>query len=421
MMQIIRQILLTWLLTFGVVSAQTDIHDLVAEALAKNPGLEAVRERVEATRETVSQAGALPDPQLNLGLMNLPVNSFAFDQEPMTSKMIGVMQLFPFPGKLGLKKEIANLQVRQKELQLREAENQLRSAVIRAYFDLYFIDRALETVDKNKELVGQLLEVAQTQYVTGKGLQQDVLRAQVELTRLEDDRLMWQQKRQAMVAQINSLLDRPSTESFAMIPDVYEDLVAADRIEFKEISGNRPLILAWQEMLTSAGKKVDLAKKDVYPNFALGATYNQRNDLQNGATMHDFFSATVSVNIPLYFKSKQKAAVQENEKQELAARAEYRQILNQVQAKEQATWALVQQQKERTRLYREGILIQAEQSFESALSGYQVAKVDFLTLINNWKQLLNFQLETYRAVADYYKALADYERITGFNQINEEL
>ncbi|MBD3377213.1 hypothetical protein GF406_19440, partial [candidate division KSB1 bacterium] len=419
--QIIRQILLSWLLTFGVVSAQTDIHDLVAEALAKNPGLEAVRERVEATRETVSQAGALPDPQLNLGLMNLPVNSFAFDQEPMTSKMIGVMQLFPFPGKLGLKKEIARLQVRQKELQLQEAENRLRSAVIRAYFDLYFIDRALETVDKNKDLVTQLLEVAQTQYVTGKGLQQDVLRAQVEFTRLEDDRLMWQQKRQATLATMNSLLDRPSSSDLETIPDIYQDLSVADRIAFEDIKTQRPLILAWQEVLASSEKKVDLAKKDVYPNFALGATYNQRNDLQNGVVMHDFFSATVSMNIPLYFKSKQRAAVQENKKQELAAQAEYRQILNQVQAKEQATWALVQQQKERTRLYREGILIQAEQSFESALSGYQVTKVDFLTLINNWKQLLNYQLENHRAVTDYYKALADYERITGFNQINEEL
>ena len=103
--------------------APAGLSDYVAEALANNPRIRAAEQHYQAMTETVPQAGALPDPQLKLGVANLPVNSFAFNQEPMTGKVVSIMQMFPFPGKLGLASDIAELNSSVAEYQKKELKN----------------------------------------------------------------------------------------------------------------------------------------------------------------------------------------------------------------------------------------------------------------------------------------------------------
>jgi cobalt-zinc-cadmium efflux system outer membrane protein len=397
-----------------------NLSDLVKEALDNNPGLEAAVLRTQSAEKVISQAGALPDPQLNLGFLNLPVNSFAFNQEPMTGKLIGLMQMFPFPGKQGLAKEMAEFEATAVKYQQEEVRNQIVQMVKTAYYNIFAVDRALETVQKNQALLEQFIRIVETKYSTGTGLQQDVLRAQVEFSKLEDDLIMWQQKRRAAIARLNAILNRPMDSEFAQtarevaLPDTqaFESSVEA-------IEQHRPLLLAWKERIQKAEASVKLAHRDYWPNFSVGASYNQRNNLSNGAVMHDFFSTTLSFSIPLFFKNKQGAKVAEKELALSALHSQYKNVYISILSDLESTEAEMERNRKRVELYRGGILIQAQQSLESAQAGYQVGKVDFLTLINNWMMLQNYEMQYFFAMADFHKALANYELIIGGRLTND--
>lgn len=390
------------------------LTSLINEALANNPKLEAAIQRTLSVEKTIIQAGALPDPQLTISLSNLPINSFSFDQDPMTGKVISVMQMFPFPGKLSLATDIAEYEAAAVKYQQQEVRNQIIQMVKRVYYEIYAVDRAFETTEKNKVLMEQFVHVAETKYATGSGLQQDVLRAQVELSKLEDDLIMWEQKRLALVSRLNSLLNRPLTAPISEIPA--ELSLPADAIMTylpEQIEERRPLLLAWQERIQKAEAAIKLAERDIWPNFTLGASYRQRNDLADGRQLTDFFSATFSLNIPLYAKRKQKAKVAEKELGLKAVKSEYENVRIGILSEIESLRAELERNRKRVELYQDGILIQAQQSLESAHAGYRVGKVDFLTLINNWMMLQNYELQYYFALANFHKNLANYELSMG--------
>jgi outer membrane protein TolC len=394
--------------------------ELVQEALDNNPRLEAAVQRALSAEKTIPQAGALPDPQLTFGLSNLPVNSFSFDQDPMTGKVIGIMQMFPFPGKLSLRTDIAEYEATAVKYQQEEIRNQVIRMVKQTYFDLYTVDRAFETTEKNKALMEQFVHVAETKYATGSGLQQDVLRAQVEISKLEDDLIMWKQKRLSVAARLNALLNRPASNPVDKIlpelklPDSSITIIPAESIE-----QDRPLLKAWSERIQKAKTAVKLAERDIWPNFTIGAGYRQRNNLEDGRQMRDLFSATFSLNIPLYYKRKQKAKVSERELAAKAIEAEYENVKNTVLSEVESILADLERNRKRVELYKGGILLQAQQSLESAQAGYSVGKVDFLTLINNWMMLQNYELQYFIALSNFYKNLASYELAVGGDTIQK--
>jgi outer membrane protein TolC len=396
------------------------LNELIKEALENNPKLEAAVQRALASEKVIPQAGALPDPQITFGLLNLPINSFSFSQEPMTGKVIGVMQMFPFPGKLSLATDIAEYESAAIKYQQEEIRNKVVQLVKQVFFDLYAIDRAFETTEKNKALMEQFIHMVETKYATGSGLQQDVLRAQVELSKLEDDLIMWQQKRFSAAARLNALLNRPvdspvdKTLPELMLPESPVAIFSAE-----EIDNSRPLLKVWNERIQKAGTAIKLAERDIWPNFTVGTSYRQRNNLSDGRQMADFFSATVSLNIPLYFRRKQKAKVVEKELTLNAARFEYENVKINVLSEIESILAELERNRKRVELYKDGILIQAQQSLESAHAGYRVGKVDFLTLINNWMMLQNYELQYFFALSNFYKNLANYELAVGGDVIQE--
>jgi cobalt-zinc-cadmium efflux system outer membrane protein len=394
---------------------------LVNEALNNNPALEAAVKRALAAEKAVSPAGVLPDPQLTLGAMNLPVNSFSFEQEPMTGKVVSLMQVVPWPGKLGLAKDMARDEAAAAGYQRDEVRNQVEAMVERAYFDLYAVDRSRETVEKNKVLMEQLVRAAETRYATGSGLQQDVLRAQVEFAKLEDDLIMWDQKRQAAAARLNALLGRPSASPFERTPaelSLSEPPEAAFSQE--AVEAHRPLLLALKERLDKAEAAVRLAERDYWPNLAFGASYAQRDNLSNGTILHDFLSATVSLNVPLHRKSRLAARVAEKELDRAAVTADYRNALAGVMADVKSLEAELGRDRKRVELFEGGILIQARQSLESARAGYEVGKVDFLTLINSWMLVQNYELQYFSALADSRKARAALDFAAGAGPGNDD-
>ncbi|RMH84633.1 MAG: TolC family protein [Calditrichaeota bacterium] len=412
-------------LMVGTLLAQSssllELRELIQEALANNPDLRAAEQRWQASLARIPQAGALPDPTLSFNLLNLPTNSFVFNQEAMTGKQVALMQMFPFPGKLGIKTDIARAGAAIQKAQYEELRNQLIKNVKTTFYSLYLVDRSIDIVEKTTDALKEFVRITETRYTVGTGLQQDVLRAQVELSRMIDRSIKLRQKREALEARLNALLNRPAGSPVARTPELEFVPLSLGLDTLQALAQEyRPLLKAWQAALRQSEEQIRLAKKEYFPDFTLTLAYTQRELLQNGMGGADFLTGKVGLRIPLYFWRKQRKRVEETRLMASATRHQYQQVLNQVYADLDRLQEDVAQYARLVDLFRTGIIPQAIQSLQSALAGYQTDKVDFLTLITNQINLFNFELDYYRVLSEYYKALAELEAATGTGLIERE-
>ena len=168
---------------YGVNSQSLSLIDAREKALSGNPGLAGMQARYEALSEVPSQVGTLPDPVMSFNVMNLPEGDFDRHQENMTQLQLGISQMFPFPGKLDLRETVAEFEAEAALYSLGEMRLNLDRLVSVTWWELHFKDRSLDTVKRNQALLRQFVKVAKTKYEVGKGLQQDVLLAQLEIGR----------------------------------------------------------------------------------------------------------------------------------------------------------------------------------------------------------------------------------------------
>lgn len=390
------------------------LDELIQKVLTENPELQSSYESWEASKTRISQQEALPDPTLGLNMMNLPVNSFALDQEPMTGKQITLMQMFPFPGKLNLKGKIAQSDSDISLQQYQELQNQLVKKTKQSYFDLFYVDQAIATVENNQDLLSEFVEIAETRYSVGNGLQQDVMRAQVALSKMIDKELKLRQQRESLQARINALINEPADAPLGRPVDPGINNLTTDLNSLVELADtSSPLLEAWRTVVQRSDQKVDLALKDRYPDFSIGMAYTQRDELQNGMKGYDFVSGMFNVRIPLYFNKKQDKKVQEMQITRTSMEYRYQDVENSIEQMLQQSLTDLEKNRRLIDLYETGILPQAEESLESSLAGYQTDKVDFLSLLDSELTLFNLRLDYYRIVADYHKSVADLEALTG--------
>ena len=408
--------------TYGYSQAADNVlilDDLIKTALERNPQLQSLYSTFKADSAKIPQAGALPDPILSLSIMNLPTNSFVFDQEPMTGKQIALRQDFPFPGKLNLKEKISSQGAAISIANYREYKNQIIKDIKIAYYDLFFIDKSIEITEKNQKLLKEFTEIAESKYKVGKGLQQDVLKAQVELSKMIDKLIQLRQKRAVKQAQINTFLNQPVNTLLGQSdePEFSSFNKTSDSLQVLAVS-NRPLLKGWESMRKQSSLRVDLAKKDYWPNFGIFLAYTQRDKFQNGNPGYDFFSGGISLNLPIYSGSKQSKKVEETIHSKSMIEERYQQILNQVYFELENKMTSAKKNAKLVELFRTGIIPQASQSLESAMTGYRTDRVDFLTLINNQITLFNYELDYYRVLSEYNQDLANLEYITGVRLAN---
>lgn len=390
------------------------LDDLIQKVVTQNPQLQSSYQGWEASKTRISQQEALPDPTLGLNLMNLPVNSFSLDQEPMTGKQISLMQPFPFPGKLSLKGDLARSESEITLHQYQELKNQLIKNAKQAYYDLYYIDQALTTVANNQELLKEFVEIAETRYGVGKGIQQDVLRAQVALSKMIDRELKLNQQRESIQATINTLINEPADTPVGKAVAAEPELQKQELNELvQRADSTSPMLAAWKTAVKQSEQQVDLALKDRYPDFAVGVAYTQRNELQNGMPGYDFVSAMFNIKIPLFYNKKQNKKVQEIRIKQSSMEYRYQNVANSIEQMLQQALTSLEKNRRLIDLYQTGIIPQAEESLESSQAGYQNDKVDFLSLLDSELTLFEFRLDYHRFVADYHKAIAEIEALTG--------
>lgn len=393
-------------------------------AVRDNSSLAQIQARSESMAAIPSQAGALPDPVLSFNAMNMPTDTFNFSQEPMTQMQFGLMQAIPFPGKRALREEAGTFAAKAAEEYVDEARLILVQNVKSSWWQMYSLDRAIEIVKQNQKLFRQFVEIASTKYKVGEGLQQDVLLAQVELSKLLDKQIELTGLRQNLTARLNKLLNKQANEAIVLpsqidtaLPDIAPELEL-----YEKALNNRPLLNLQQFKIKAAKSRLDLARKDYFPDFKVGAFYGVRrgdNPVAAGGDRVDFLSLKFSVNLPVFTGRKQDKAVAQRGSELQEQRYSLQNTLNGVKSQISQAVADYRQSKEQLQLFEGGIIPQARQTVDSMLSGYQVNKVDFLNLVRSQITLLNYENQYWKSLTAANQALARLAAAVGEEAIHE--
>lgn len=390
---------------------------LIAEVLQNNPEIQAAYQEHEAARQRIAPAAALDDPMLEAGVINAPLASSPFHREDMTMKMIGLSQRLPFPGKRGLRKEVASKDADAIEQGYHETVNRVVHDLKTAYFDLGLTLEMIRLVEKNKQTLEHFLRTAEARYQVGQGSQADALKAQTQLSKMLDRLLSLAREQPVFEAELIRALGR-SVKDKMPIPmplHIHETPLLLETLQ-QEALAQRPQLLALQSLIARNEKSVDLARKAYYPDLDVRVSYGQRDNMLDGTRRDDMVSMTVAVNLPVWRGNKIEPRIIESEALRDQAVSLYQAQTNEITAKLRQQIAIAEQSLKSVKLYRTAILPQAKLTVESALSAYQAGRVDFLTLLDNQMTVFDYEANLITAMASYNKALAEIDFLVGKKQ-----
>jgi len=386
------------------------LAEAVRIALEANPMLQAARYSATAAAARVGPAGALPDPQLQLGLMNRMASEFGSTMDPMTMNQVQLMQMVPWPGKLSSARSAARHAAAAAGAGAEEQTRMLAAQVRMAYYDVAYADRALAVMQRTLGLLRNFREVTATMYAVGSGIQQDVLRAQVEVARMTEEITRMGQDRVAGAARLSALLGREATSPIGAaleLPDPPAgDLPAVDTLVAWALD-RRPALRAGAERVAAAEASLSAARRELLPDFQLGFAYQARPAFPN------MVSLMFGVNLPIFAGARQLPMRREARAMRDMSQAELTNLRNETIARIIETRAQAERDRNLGRLYRASIVPQARAAVDAALASYRVGRVTFMQLIDNQMTVNRYETETYRLVADYHQAVGELEALLG--------
>lgn len=396
---------------------ETPLPHLIVEALENNPEIRAALQEREAAQQRIAPAEALDDPMLEAGIINAPLASSPFNREDMTMKMIGLSQRLPFPGKRGLRKEVASKDAEAIEQGYHETVNRVMHDLKISYFNLGQTLEMIRLVEKNKQTLEHFLRIAEGRYQVGQGNQADVLKAQTQVSRMIDRLLGLAREQPVLEAELIRSLGR-KTHSEIPIPallHIHEVPLILESLQ-KEAIAQRPQLLALQSLIARNEKSIDLAHRAYYPDFDIRLSYGQRDNMLDGTRRDDMVSMTVAINLPVWRNNKIEPRILESQALRDQTVNLYQAQINEIAARLRQQAAIAEQSLKSVKLYQSAILPQAKLTVESALAAYQVNRVDFLTLLDNQMTVFDYEANLLTSIANYNKALAEIDLLIGKKQ-----
>jgi cobalt-zinc-cadmium efflux system outer membrane protein len=383
------------------VKSDTLLARLTAEAIAANPGLQARKASADAALQRVRPAGALPDPMLSAGVMNLTLPRFAFRESDFTEVDFELSQEFPWPGSLGARTRVARAEarVRSAHVAVRRREIVVRTAEL--YYRLRYIVTARATLKRQRELLTAAVEIATTRYATAAAPQSDPLQARVALARLDAEDADLAQEQVKTGAGLKALRGvrgsdrltiefiRPQTVLLALEGGHPDALVSPDSLPA------HPRLSARRAAFDAAKRRVRVEQLGGRPDFSITTRYGAR---PLGA---DFFSAFVGLRVPLWAGRKQGRLADAARADAEAARAELAEETVTLEAEREAVRAGVATGAARLRLLITQVIPSGRATVEAVLRGYRVGQVPFLNVIAAEDSLYRAELEAVMVAADH--------------------
>jgi outer membrane protein, heavy metal efflux system len=397
--------------THAVVPAApaTPLATLVEEADKGNPEIQAAEHGWRAAAEVPKQARALPETQLSLQEFSVgsPRPLAGFNNSEFAYIGVGASQDLPYPGKRALRAEVAA----HKAESLHEDATAVRRRVVEAldltYYRLAYVQQTLGILERNDGLLRQIEQVVESRYGVGQGSQQDVLRAQLQHTKILREVAMHHQEEGQLQAQLKQILNRPQTS-----PDVVAEplvptvLGRSDADLLRQAAEQNPDLRARRESLRGKQTQVELAHREFRPDFNVQATYER-----TGSQFRDYYMATFGIRLPN--RGRRIAELAEAEQERARAEQELQADVQRVGSEIAQQLALLRGSEERLRIYDQGLIPQAEATFQAGIAAYESNRQDFETLLGNFLDVLGLNLERRRELADHESTLARLERLTG--------
>ncbi len=384
------------------------LQELEAQAIAANPGIRMAEQKAEAGRQRSSAVSGLPDPMVGYMLQNVGgMNRSTIGIEDMSMEGVVVTQEIPFPGKLSTKGNAARKQAELLKENSREMKLRTLSDLRKAYYDYYLAHRSMQILEETKDLMKNLQKIAETRYATGQGSQQDVLRAQLEVSMLLDKIAEQEQKKEARAGEINALIGRDPLTPLGKPADVFPTALAMTQEEMTGMAlAHSPMLAAKQRMVEQSEFELSMSKREYLPDMTVSAGRFTRGDKPN------VYQASIEFKIPLYFwnkasgvsaaKADLNSARYDHDAEKLATAARVRDL-----------YSMARTAEHHLHLYDAGIIPQARLSLQSATSNYQVGKTDFMALLDSENVLLRYQLMQQEELVNLNKTLSMIGEITG--------
>lgn len=390
-------------------ASATPLGDLVKEAERNNPEIAAAYRGWQAATHVPKQASAFPETQLSVQHFSVgsPRPFAGFSNSDFAYIGIGASQDLPWPGKRALRGRVAELEASS----VREDSEAVRRRVIEAlklaYFRLAYAQQALGILERNDQLLNQIEQIAEARYRVGQGNQQDVLRAQLQHTKILEAIATNHQEEGQLQAQLKQVLNRSQAS-----PDIVAEpltptfLLYTDAQLLERVRDQNPDVRAREQSVQRQEAQVELAHKDFRPDFMASYMYQH-----TASQFRDYYMATFGIRLPN--RGRQKAelaeAVENRERAKRQLEAELQRSLSEVQQQ----YVLVRTSEERLNIYKSGLIPQAEATFRAGMAAYQANRQDFETLLGNFLDVLNLDLDYRRELAEHESALARLERLTG--------
>jgi cobalt-zinc-cadmium efflux system outer membrane protein len=387
------------------------LDDVLLLARGRSPRLRAASAMADAASWREPAAGTLPDPMLQLGIMNFTVPGLRTDMPNSMAPALQLMQTVPFPGKLGLSGRIAAQSTQMARADADETWWQVRSKAATSFYELYEADRKIEVMRETLGLLEDLQDVAKAMYASGQGPQSDVLRASVEVSRMDAEIRRMQALREAAAARLNGLLDRPADTAVPspVLGTLPTDFPSADTLRAWS-AVTRPVLERGRLAVEQTETRQSLAHRQIWPDLTFGVQYGQRPGTTGTTRMA---SAMVGISLPIFASKRQYRLRDEAAAMEQMARAELAGVEADVDARIRELLADLERDRTLVRLYRAEVLPQANANVESALSSYRVGTIDFMTVIDAHMTVNRYEQELYALLADYGRAVADLEMTVG--------
>ncbi len=395
-------------------SPKVSLSSLIQEALKNNPRLKAAKYRAEAARARVALFRNIPDPMVEYEYDKItPASTAAMGDKIRPMKSFAVSQEIPFPTKILLRQKSAQKEANALEQEYKETERAVIKDVKAAYAGLYLNRRKVDFIKDSLSLMHQFVDVTNNKYAVNKAGQQDVLRAQVEYSKMSNTVILFEKEVKIEESLLISLLGREDDAAIE-IPDAdplkdldlkEEDIVALARKD-------RPELKSVREMLGKAEVESSLSKQEFIPDVTVKY---KRDEVAGKLSRLDQgqWTGSVGINVPIWFWSKQMSGVREARANLDAARAEYKAAENTAVFEARSAFAKYEAARRLVEIYETGVLPQATSAVTTARRSYESGSLGFLELLDSLRVLRDLQIEYFESVAELQVSLADLELVVG--------
>jgi cobalt-zinc-cadmium efflux system outer membrane protein len=389
----------------------TPLDKLLAEAAAGNPDILAARRAWQAAEQLPSQASTPPDPEVTVQqfAVGSPRPFAGITNSDMAYIGFGISQDLPYPGKLKLRGEAARTEASVTRQQLETVRRTVFEQVKEAYYQIAYVQRTMALLMRDEDLLDQIEKIVEARYRVGQGSQQDVLKAQLEKTRLLREMEHHNMVEGIGQARLRQLLNRPAntpavvTEPLAQTPLTLTEDQLLDRIRH-----DNPEVTARRDMVNRQGLQVELARKDRYPDFNIQYMWQS-----TGPGYRDYYMLTFGARLPIYRKRKLDPELSQAVDELHQSKQQYESQLQSTAFNVRSELISAQTTGRVLKIYSEGLMPQAMAAYRAGLAAYETNREDFQTLLNSFRDVVNFDEEYWKLVADRETSLARIEQWTG--------